>query len=943
MRIIDQLVYKITGDSSGFEKTMTNSNKAFTGFSKAASLALAGLSAGAVAMGIKKLADFTKQAVTALDTVDKMSQKIGLSRTAYQEWDFILGQSGASVDDLQMSLKTLSNAAAEAMQGTKQYSDEFDRLGISVTDANGKLKDQETLFNEVFFALAGMQDQTQRTATASALLGRSATELAPALNTSKEGLEALKNQAHELGLVYEDELVNKGVRLGDNIDSLKRAFIAARNQALAPIITALLSVTDGMLGQTKQTTSLEKQTRTLTTQNSLYKSTLAQLLDPTKTLTDIERARLSVLKETQSASLEQTVLMTAEAYKKDSERIKEASLRLEEMNIRQDAFALAVNDSVKAQDRIKELQKSINLGNKEGVDVTRQKIELQTILATLDMDNNERQIESADIITDVSNAQKELNQLTEGYGTAMRDIAVLVSDGTIKIDKYAVTNKKFYDSVMAVVDELNIEKEAMEFANEQYKQYENASQEVISAQIKLLEQYGKTRESELLLEKLRERQNVLLAESARLAGEVTVKDGARKAIIDNVNTSLQNSVLYEKALGDSYDLEASQISILTNGIQALIDSGLTPESAEVKNLVSQLNPLVEATNKASEATKESSEATKESSQSTKTTQEVLVEYSKGLTDASNKLAVFGDENDYVSSVVRLTKDTILALIASGLDPMDEKIQELQEQIAKLSQNIGGLTPEIEENRTAFEKWVDDNKDGLSELTQELNGFSRIFSGLGGLYEAITEKRLALLDEQMQEELKTQGLSEDTEMESLQKRYDEAVRLRDLDTQEELTTEMKRLKILQDYDEKKKKIQLEEAKRQKVLSTFQAVIDTASAVIEAMPNPVLMALAAGTGALQLATIASTPLPSFDVGSIRVPRDTQAVVHRNEMILPAPIAEQARQEGINIQPQGSSTSPPIHLILMLDGREIGETTVKGINAGQFGKIDARVVKR
>jgi len=936
MRIIDQLVYKITGDSSGFEKTMTNSNKAFTGFSKAASLALAGLSAGAVAMGIKKLADFTKQAITALDTVDKMSQKIGLSRTAYQEWDFILGQSGASVDGLQMSLKTLSNAAAEAMQGTKQYSDEFDRLGISVTDANGKLKDQETLFNEVFFALAGMQDQTQRTATASALLGRSATELAPALNTSKEGLEALKNQAHELGLVYEDELVNKGVRLGDNIDSLKRAFIAARNQALTPVINALLSVTDRMLGNDEQTSNLAKSTRDLTTQSASYKNILSQLNDPLVSLTDAERIRLGILKEIQAQNLEDTIYQTNIAYKENARQTKNAKDELAGLVAYENAYILSSEDWKASSERYIELQGKKNRTREEEIELDKLFLARADIL----QGNDKEMLAMGNKIL----AQKaKIKTLDATYITSLNAIAQAVADGIIKIDQYALTSVDFYNAVMNTADAINKENGAMKFAEEQYKQYENASQEVVSAQIKLLEQYGKTRESELLLEKLRERQNVLLAESARLAGEATVKDGARKAIIDNINLSLQNSVLYEKALGDSYDLEASQISILTNGIQALIDSGLTPESAEVKNLVSQLNPLVEATNKASDTTDNLTDTISDAKTGIKTTQEVLVEYSKGLTDASNKLAVFGNENDYISSVIQLTKDTILALIASGLDPMDEKIQELQEQIAKLSQNIGGLTPEIEENRTAFEKWVDDNKDGLSELTQELNGFSRIFSGLGGLYEAITEKRLALLDEQMQEELKAQGLSEDTEMESLQKRYDEAVRLRDLDTQEELTTEMKRLKILQDYDEKKKKIQLEEAKRQKVLSTFQAVIDTASAVIEAMPNPVLMALAAGTGALQLATIASTPLPSFDVGSIRVPRDTQAVVHRNEMILPAPIAEQARQEGINIQPQGSSTSPPIHLILMLDGREIGETTVKGINAGQFGKIDARVVKR
>jgi hypothetical protein len=153
---------------------------------------------------------------------------------------------------------------------------------------------------------------------------------------------------------------------------------------------------------------------------------------------------------------------------------------------------------------------------------------------------------------------------------------------------------------------------------------------------------------------------------------------------------------------------------------------------------------------------------------------------------------------------------------------------------------------------------------------------------------------------------------------------------------------------EELQEAKKQFAIEDLKRKKAQGTFQAIIDTASAVVGFLANPGgfagvgLSAMAVGTGAAQIAAIQSEPLPSFNVGSIRIPDDTQAVVHRNEMILPAPIAEQARQEGVTIAPSGGNTSVPIHLVVELDGRVIGETTVRGINAGQYGRISARVVK-
>lgn len=184
-------------------------------------LGTAFVAGGAALMGIA-----TKSA-EATDRIDKMSQKIGISRQSFQEWDFILSQNGASVDGLQMGLKTLSKAADEAAQGTKTYTETFDRLGISVKDGNGNLKSQEVLFNETVLALSKMENETERTALASQLLGKSATELSPMLNSGAESVENLRAKAHELGLVLDDDAVNSGVVFTDTMDQVKRSLGAA--------------------------------------------------------------------------------------------------------------------------------------------------------------------------------------------------------------------------------------------------------------------------------------------------------------------------------------------------------------------------------------------------------------------------------------------------------------------------------------------------------------------------------------------------------------------------------------------------------------------------------------------------------------------------------------------------------------------------------------------
>ena len=206
----------------------------------------AGIAVGVGAAGTALFGIATKTA-EATDRIDKLSQKIGISRTGFQEWEFILSQSGASVEGLQMGVKTLSKAAYEASQGVATYADNFDALGISVTDTNGKMKDQETLLMETITALQGMEDETKRTAIASELLGRSATELAPMLNAGTGAVEEMRQKAHELGLVIGDEAVDAGVVFTDTMDQIKRTLGAVMTNIGAEVMPMFQSLLDWVM------------------------------------------------------------------------------------------------------------------------------------------------------------------------------------------------------------------------------------------------------------------------------------------------------------------------------------------------------------------------------------------------------------------------------------------------------------------------------------------------------------------------------------------------------------------------------------------------------------------------------------------------------------------------------------------------------------------------
>lgn len=193
---------------------------------------------GATVAGTALVGFATKSASTA-DHIDKMSQKIGISRQAYQELDFICSQSGTSVDSLQMGIKSLTTAMDGAKNGTASNVEQFERLGVAVTNSDGTFRSQEEVFFDTISALQGIDDQTEKARLATELFGRSGTELMPLLNGASGSIDEMRQQAHDLGLVLDDELIDNGVNLTDSLDQTKRAFASIGTQlgaSLMPIV-----------------------------------------------------------------------------------------------------------------------------------------------------------------------------------------------------------------------------------------------------------------------------------------------------------------------------------------------------------------------------------------------------------------------------------------------------------------------------------------------------------------------------------------------------------------------------------------------------------------------------------------------------------------------------------------------------------------------------------
>lgn len=118
----------------------------------------------------------------------------------------------------------------------------------------------------------------------------------------------------------------------------------------------------------------------------------------------------------------------------------------------------------------------------------------------------------------------------------------------------------------------------------------------------------------------------------------------------------------------------------------------------------------------------------------------------------------------------------------------------------------------------------------------------------------------------------------------------------LDRQQEVEMEFARgnvagqEEIQRQYEEKKRELRIKEAKAQKEQALFNAIINTAQAVVAALPNIPLSILIGALGAAQIALIAARPLPQYAEGTANHPggpmmvNDAKGSNYKEMVVLP-----------------------------------------------------------
>ena len=199
--------------------------------------------AAAVAEAEKALISLTIESAAYADEILTQSAVTGISTEALQEYQYAAELVDVSLDTLTSSQTKMIRSMDAARRGSKEQAEAFDKLHISVQNADGTLRDAQDVFGDAIDALGAISNETERDAIAMTIFGRSARDLNPLIKAGSDGLRELAQEAHDVGYVMGDEALDALGAVDDQLQRMNRSGEALKNQiavGMAPAVENLM-------------------------------------------------------------------------------------------------------------------------------------------------------------------------------------------------------------------------------------------------------------------------------------------------------------------------------------------------------------------------------------------------------------------------------------------------------------------------------------------------------------------------------------------------------------------------------------------------------------------------------------------------------------------------------------------------------------------------------
>ena len=202
---------------------------------------------GGLLAGVNAIKDLITGAVDATfqweDGLHKLGEVTGMNTDQTAAWAFVAQKAGVNVDTLSRQMVMMEKGLIKTNGALDTGGEKLQKLGINVKDANGKIRDQSSLMNDIAKKYAGFATQQEKVNFLTEIFGRSGADLVDVFSTLAQegGIDAVTQKVKDMGLAIDPDKYVQFQRSLSELQMVGLGLEVAFTEKLMPMLEGMLT------------------------------------------------------------------------------------------------------------------------------------------------------------------------------------------------------------------------------------------------------------------------------------------------------------------------------------------------------------------------------------------------------------------------------------------------------------------------------------------------------------------------------------------------------------------------------------------------------------------------------------------------------------------------------------------------------------------------------
>lgn len=193
---------------------------------------------------IAGLTILTKNIAAVGNSTGDLAAQVSFSTKSLQEWEYIAKFTGASAEQLDSGLQTMTKSMAQLRANAGPLVTAIGRVSPALLNQLKACKSNEEAFELMLASIRKVEDPLKKAYLASTFFGSSGPALVGMANTSKEALAELRKEALRTGNVMDEQAITASQDYTNNMDKLRASILGVSKSLvgkLLPVVNPLIA------------------------------------------------------------------------------------------------------------------------------------------------------------------------------------------------------------------------------------------------------------------------------------------------------------------------------------------------------------------------------------------------------------------------------------------------------------------------------------------------------------------------------------------------------------------------------------------------------------------------------------------------------------------------------------------------------------------------------